>query len=125
MQNRSLQTEKALRYKKQFDIPEYDISIITASKTLADLFEKTEAVCHNPKESQPTGSWCETMRLLKEKEMEPEDIHFSPEHLAQLIELAEAGTINSTVAKEVFEKVFEEDIDPKQYVEEKGLRYGK
>ena len=93
--------EKALRYKKQFDIPEYDISIITASKTLADLFE--------------------TMRLLKEKEMEPEDIHFSPEHLAQLIELAEAGTINSTVAKEVFEKVFEEDIDPKQYVEEKGL----
>ena len=58
---------------------------------------------------------------IKEKEMEPEDIHFSPEHLAQLIELAEAGTINSTVAKEVFEKVFEEDIDPKQYVEEKGL----
>ena len=48
-------------------------------------------------------------------------MHFSPEHLAQLIELAEAGTINSTVAKEVFEKVFEDDIDPKQYVEEKGL----
>ena len=112
--------EKALRYKKQFDIPEYDISIITASKTLADLFEKTEAVCHNPKK---VSNWLmgETMRLLKEKEMEPEDIHFSPEHLAQLIELAEAGTINSTVAKEVFEKVFEEDIDPKQYVEEKGL----
>ena len=37
-----------------------------------------------------------------------------------MIELAEAGTINSTVAKEVFEKVFEEDIDPKQYVEEKA-----
>ena len=112
--------EKALRYKKQFDIPEYDISIITASKTLADLFEKTEAVCHNPKK---VSNWLmgETMRLLKEKEMEPEDIHFSPVHLAQLIELAEAGTINSTVAKEVFEKVFEEDIDPKQYVEEKGL----
>ena len=112
--------EKALRYKEQFDIPEYDISIITASKTLADLFEKTEAVCHNPKK---VSNWLmgETMRLLKEKEMEPEDIHFSPEHLAQLIQLAEAGTINSTVAKEVFEKVFEEDIDPKQYVEEKGL----
>ena len=113
--------EKALRYKKQFDIPEYDISIITASKTLADLFEKTEAVCHNPKK---VSNWLmgETMRLLKEKEMEPEDIHFSPEHLAQLIELAEAGTINSTVAKEVFEHIFHEDVDPEKYVEEKGLK---
>ena len=48
---------------------------------------------------------------MKEKEMEAEDLDFSPENLAKLIELADAGTINSTVAKEVFEKIFAEDID--------------
>ena len=54
--------------------------------------------------------------------MEPEDIRFSPGNLAKLIELADAGTINSSVAKEVFEEVFKEDIDPEKYVEEKGLK---
>lgn len=64
----------------------------------------------------------ETLRLLKEHDMEAEDIRFSPENLAKLIELADAGTINSSVAKEVFEKIFTEDVDPEQYVEEKGLK---
>ena len=54
--------------------------------------------------------------------MEPEDIRFSPENLAKLVLLAEAGTINSTVAKEVFEAVFAQDIDPEAYVEERGLK---
>ena len=54
--------------------------------------------------------------------MEPEDIRFSPGNLAKLIDLADAGTINSSVAKEVFEEVFKNDIDPEKYVEEKGLK---
>ena len=64
----------------------------------------------------------ETMRLMKENEMEADDLKFSPENLAKLIELADAGTINSSVAKEVFEKIFLEDIDPDKYVEEHGLK---
>ena len=36
--------------------------------------------------------------------------------------MTEAGTINSSVAKEVFEKVFAEDIDPEKYIEEHGLK---
>ena len=36
--------------------------------------------------------------------------------------MTEAGTINNSVAKEVFEKVFDEDIDPERYVEEHGLK---
>lgn len=40
----------------------------------------------------------------------------------KIIELTEAGTINNSVAKEVFEKVFDEDIDPERYVEEHGLK---
>ena len=54
--------------------------------------------------------------------MEPEDIRFSPEHLSRLITLVDGKVINSSVAKEVFQVMFEEDVDPEQYVEEKGLK---
>jgi aspartyl-tRNA(Asn)/glutamyl-tRNA(Gln) amidotransferase subunit B len=115
-----LRDEKMRRYEKEYDIPEYDAGIITSSKTLADLFEATVAICGKPKE---VSNWLmvETMRLLKEHEMEPEAISFAPENLAKLIGLIDANTINRTVAKEVFEKVFAENIDPEVYVKEKGL----
>ncbi len=114
-------TEKMARYKEEFGIPDYDIGILTDSKKLADLFEATTAICSQPKK---VSNWLmgETMRILKEKEMEPEDITFSPENLAKLIGLVEAGTINGSVAKEIFEKIFDEDINPEQYVEEHGLK---
>ena len=114
-------TEKMKRYKEEFDIPDYDIEIITGSKHMADLFEATVAICHQPKK---VSNWLmvETLRLLKEKDMDPEDITFSPEHLAKLIALTEQKVINSSVAKEVFEVMFDKDVDPEQYVEEKGLK---
>ena len=101
--------EKMARYKEEFDIPEYDIDIITGSKRMADLFEATVALGAQPKK---VSNWLmvETLRLLKENDMEPEDIRFSPEHLAALIAMA------------VFEEIFKSDVDPAKYVEEKGLK---
>ncbi|NLG02610.1 MAG: Asp-tRNA(Asn)/Glu-tRNA(Gln) amidotransferase subunit GatB [Clostridia bacterium] len=115
-----LRDEKRIRYAKEYDIPEYDIDILTGSKHLADLFEETVALCDHP---EKVSNWLmvETFRLLKENEQEPEDIRFSPKHLADLIKLTEKNTINSTVAKEIFEIMFSEDIDPVQYVKEHGL----
>ncbi|MFQ7490032.1 MAG: Asp-tRNA(Asn)/Glu-tRNA(Gln) amidotransferase subunit GatB [Lachnospiraceae bacterium] len=112
---------KMARYKEEFDIPEYDIGIITDSKHMADLFEETVAICKQPKK---VSNWLmgETLRLLKEKNMDPEDIRFAPGNLAKLISLVDAKAINSSVAKEVFEVMFEEDVDPEKYVEEKGLK---
>lgn len=114
-------TEKMARYKEEFGIPDYDIEILTNSKHLADIFEATTALCGQPKK---VSNWLmvETMRLLKEKEMEPEKICFSPENLAKLIGLTDRKEINNTVAKEIFEVLFEKDIDPEKYVEEKGLK---
>lgn len=114
-------TEKRERYQKEYDIPDYDIDIITGSKRLADLFEETAAICGQPKK---VSNWLmvETIRLLKERGMEPEDIRFSPENLAKLIALTDTKAIHSTVAKEVFEQLFDRDVDPEEYVEQKGLR---
>ena len=114
-------TEKMKRYKEEYDIPDYDIDIITGSKHMADLFEACVAICHQPKK---VSNWLmvETMRLLKEQELEPEDIRFSPEHLAALITMVDNKEINSSVAKEVFAQMFDKDVDPAVYVEEHGLK---
>ncbi|MDY4923552.1 Asp-tRNA(Asn)/Glu-tRNA(Gln) amidotransferase subunit GatB [Frisingicoccus sp.] len=116
-----LRTEKLERYKKEYDIPQYDAEIITAHKKMADIFEATVAICKKPKE---VSNWLmvETMRLLKEKDMEPDQLGFTPANLAKLIGLIDQGVINRTIGKEIFEKVFNEDIDPEVYVEEKGLK---
>lgn len=115
-----LRDERKARYISEYNLPEYDASIITGSKKLADIFEETNKECNNPKK---VSNWLmvETMRLLKENNMDDTDIKFSPANLAKLIKLTDDGKINSSVAKEVFEKIFAEDIDPEKYVEEKGL----
>lgn len=116
-----LPAEKRKRYREQFGLPDYDISVITESKHLADVFEECEAACHLPKK---VSNWLmgETMRLLRERNMEPDELCFSPENLAKLILLVESKEITTTVAKEVFEVMFEKDIDPEKYVTEKGLK---
>jgi aspartyl-tRNA(Asn)/glutamyl-tRNA(Gln) amidotransferase subunit B len=116
-----LRAEKQVRYKEEYDIPEYDIDIITSSKKMADIFEETIRLGAAPKK---VSNWLmvETMRLLKEHDMEADDITFSAENLAKLIQLVETKVINGSVAKEVFEQVFAENVNPEVYVEEHGLK---
>ena len=108
------------RYQKEYGLSGYDSRIITESRKLSDLFEQTTALCGLPKK---TANWLigETSRLMKENAVEADQLIFSPGHLASLIKLTESGSINTTIAKEVFEKIFKEDIEPEQYVKENGL----
>ncbi len=116
-----LRTEKMARYQREFQIPQYDAEILTGSKHMADVFEATVELCNKPKE---VSNWLmtEAMRLLKEHEQDPEELAFSPGHLAKLIQMVDAGVINRTVAKTVFEEIFARDVDPDVYVEEKKLK---
>ena len=72
-----LHDEKLARYIAEFGLPEYDAQILTSEKKLADLFEATSAICNKPKK---VSNWLmgETMRLLKDREMDAEDLRFSP-----------------------------------------------
>ncbi|MCH5269093.1 MAG: Asp-tRNA(Asn)/Glu-tRNA(Gln) amidotransferase GatCAB subunit B, partial [Lachnospiraceae bacterium] len=116
-----MRDEKLARYMEEYKLPEYDAKILTGDKHLADLFEETTAICNVPKK---VSNWLmgETMRLMKDADMEPEQLSFSAENLAKLIGLTESKAINSSVAKDVFEHIFCEDIDPEKYVEENGLK---
>lgn len=113
--------EKMARYKEEYDIPDYDIDIITNTKRMADLFEQTVALGAQPKK---VSNWLmgETLRLLKERSMDPEDIRFTPAELSSLIAMVDKKEINTSVAKEVFEAMFDGGVDPVKYVDEKGLK---
>lgn len=112
--------EKRIRYKEEYQIPDYDIDIITNSKRMADIFEEAISLGAAPKK---VSNWLmvETMRLMKENSIDADDLTFSAVNLAKLIDMVEKKTINGSVAKEVFEKIFSEDIDPESYVKENGL----
>ena len=113
--------EKQQRYQKEYGLPAYDAEILTESRHLADLFEETATLSGNPKK---TANWFmgEVLRLVKEKGMEPGKVHFSAKHLADLLDMVEKKQVSAQNAKRVFEKVFDQDIDPVVYIEEKGLK---
>ena len=115
-----LRDEKMERYQNEYGLPAYDASILTESKAMADLFEETVKLCQKPKEA---SNWLmvEAMRLLKEKAMEPEEMGLSAASLAALIDMVESKEINRTIAKTVFQEMFDQDLDPRQYVKEHGL----
>ena len=56
------------------------------------------------------------MRLMKEHSIDADELSFSAEHLAKLIQMVDAKAINSNVAKEVFEKIFTDDIEPEEVI---------
>lgn len=112
--------EKRERYQKEFGLSKYDALLLTESRHLAKLFEETTKFCGMPKQA---ANWMigETLRLAKERGMEYEEIHFSPQHLGDLIRIVQKGEINNRNAKKVFEKIFYEDIEPSLYIKEHGM----
>ncbi len=116
-----LRDEKKLRYKEEFGLPDYDVDHITEEKALADLFEEAVREGADPKK---TSNWLmvETQRLMKEHDLDADQLRFSGANLAKLVKLVESKEISNGVAKEVFEKaVFLDNLDPVQYVADNNL----
>ncbi|MBR4175610.1 MAG: Asp-tRNA(Asn)/Glu-tRNA(Gln) amidotransferase subunit GatB [Lachnospiraceae bacterium] len=111
---------KMERYRSEFNIPDYDIEIITSAKRMADLFEETVKLGADPKK---VSNWLmgETMRLLKEKGQDAQDVKLSPVHLAKLVSMTEERQLNNINAKKVFEAMFEEGVSPLEYATEHDL----
>ena len=64
----------------------------------------------------------EVLRLMKDKGAEAEKVRFTPQHLADLLEMVDKKQVSPQNAKKIFEKVFDEDIDAVGYIEEHGLK---
>ena len=107
------------RYISELHLSEKDSNYLTSSKALSDIFEKTGKICKNYK---AVCNWLNSdiARILNEKEIEPEQIPFTAEQLAELVELIDAGTISSSIGKKVLDELFENPRSPKDIIKEKG-----
>ena len=107
------------RYVEELGIAPKAASIITGSKYYSNMFDEASKICNNPKS---VGNFIisDISKIVNEKEIEPSDIPFTGEHLAELIMLIEKGTISSAIAKKVLTELFENPKEPSKIIEEKG-----
>jgi aspartyl-tRNA(Asn)/glutamyl-tRNA(Gln) amidotransferase subunit B len=115
-----LPAQRIKRYTNEYALPQYDATIITNSKVLADFFDEVVGLGSNPKS---VSNWImgELLKILKDSGQEDIEIPFRAEYLAKLIKLVDSGKINGTIAKKVFAKIFETNKDPEVIVKEEGL----
>ncbi|MBQ8412750.1 MAG: Asp-tRNA(Asn)/Glu-tRNA(Gln) amidotransferase subunit GatB, partial [Lachnospiraceae bacterium] len=112
--------DKIRRYKEDYKLPDYDIDIITSNKKFADIFEDTISYNVPPKK---VSNWImgETMRLIRERNLDENNILLDGKKLAYIINAVDDGIINSNTAKLVFEEVLINQIEPKTYIEANNL----
>lgn len=115
-----LPDEKKERFVKDYKLPEYDASVLTADKDLADFYEETVKLTAKPKE---TSNWfmTELLRMMNEEGIEVKDLKVKPEHFKELFDMMDAGKITKNIAKDVFKEVFKTGKSPSEIVKEKGL----
>ncbi|TCW38861.1 Asp-tRNA(Asn)/Glu-tRNA(Gln) amidotransferase subunit GatB [Laceyella sacchari] len=108
------------RYMTEFQLSDYDATILTNTKAVADYYEQVVAANVDPKLA---SNWVITDLLgyLNAEGKEITDIVMTPAHLAGMIQLIQKGTISTKIAKKVFKEMLETGKEPNVIVEEKGL----
>ena len=108
------------RFVRDYKIPEYDASILTSSRELADYYEECVGLYNKPK---AIANWImsELLRELGEKGIGIKECKVPPEHLAEMLALIDKGSISGKMAKEIFVEMFKKGKKASQIVKEKGL----
>ncbi|MCK5310835.1 MAG: Asp-tRNA(Asn)/Glu-tRNA(Gln) amidotransferase subunit GatB [Desulfobacteraceae bacterium] len=111
---------KKARFINDFNIPEYDAGVLTASKELADYFEETIKDLTDKKQA---SNWIMTtvLGMLNAKGFDIESSPVSAASLAELLKLLEKNTINIKGAKTIFEEMAETGKNPDNIMKEKNL----
>ena len=107
------------RYINEIGLSLKDANAITSSKALSDMFEAAGKKCKNYKS---VCNWLnsDVARILNEEELEPEEIPFSADQLAEMVSLIDKGTISSAIGKKILEELFDNPRSPKDIIKEKG-----
>jgi aspartyl-tRNA(Asn)/glutamyl-tRNA(Gln) amidotransferase subunit B len=108
------------RYVEELGLPEYDATVLTITKEMADFFEAT---VEQGGDAKLASNWLmgSVNEYLNAEQKELDDVALTPVGLAKMIQLIEKGTISSKIAKKVFKDLIEKGGDPEQIVKDKGL----
>ncbi len=111
--------QKRERFMKEYQLPEYDIKILTSNRKTADYFEETVKQGIPDKKA---SNWIisEMMAITSEKKCQLADL-FPAIFLAELIEQIECGNISGKIGKNVMQEMINTSQRPKDIIQKKGL----
>ena len=111
---------KRARYTGEYGLSDYDAGLLTESRAFCDCFEAAYAVCGSAKEA---ANWLisDVMTILNKKQMTPDELAIDGAKLGALIKLCMDGKVQRGNAKKILSAMFDEDLDPAAYAEEKGF----
>ena len=115
-----LPDEKKARFIAEYGVTAYDAGVLVAERAGADYFE---AVAKG-RDGKAAANWV-INELFGRLNKDGKDVTASPVSAAQLggiIDLISAGTISGKLAKDLFEIVWTEGGDPKDIVEQRGMK---
>jgi len=115
--------DKQRRFMTEYAVPYTITSVLVPDRALSDYFEASVAAA-GPAKAQAVANWIinDLLRELGAAGQELGDTKVTPAHLAELVGLIEAGTLNSNIAREVFAETFTSGEAPAAVVERKGLK---
>ena len=95
------------RYIHDFGLTAYDADVLTATRELADYFEKTVQLL--PEQSKLCANWVmgEVSGRLHKEELEIDQCLVSPEQLAGLLLRISDGTVSGKIAKDIFDSMWQ------------------
>jgi aspartyl-tRNA(Asn)/glutamyl-tRNA(Gln) amidotransferase subunit B len=98
----ALPAQRSERYINELDLSEYDASVLTETKEIADYFE---AVCLHTKNFKAASNWMmgPIKSFLNESGVEADQFLIKPSAIADMIGLIDEGKINFSIAsKQLF-----------------------
>ena len=109
------------RFMDALDLPLYDADILTTDRGLAEYFE--ESVKTYGGEAKKVSNWLlnDVMRMMNEVDLAADQLKLSPHHLAEILKLVDAGTINNSTGKKLLNKVQAGEGSPAEIVTAEGL----
>ena len=108
------------RYQEELGLPAYDAHVLTLTKEMSDMFEKTVSLGADAKLAS-NYLMVDVNAYLNKVQKELSETALTAEDLAGMIKLITDGTISSKIAKKVFAELIEHGGDAAQIVKEKGL----
>ena len=119
---------KAQRFIEQYGLSSYDTGLLTSSKATADYFESVVQAGEVSREqtasfAKSAGNWIlvELARLQNQAGVGIEELKISSRDFADLLKMIDDGTLSASMAKTVFEDMFESGRAPKDIAEVSGL----
>ncbi len=122
-----LPSARRARFVAEYGLSEYDAEVLTNSRALAELFERTLAASGEDapleKRAKTAANWItqDVLAALKERDLEVDSSELTPEALGELIRLVSSGSVTAKNARDLLPELLLEGGSPEALVRERGL----